>query len=189
VDCLVGFRRTRWLRSLAAYERPHRSAASVRLSQAILPAARWHRRSAVQRQGAADALGRRGSGRRQGRRLNDRRPGLSPRPGGASELMQTGSEAITGPADRMTSKSDESQPSILLAYLGVSERPGDAKAAWPLTPAEIKRQPQRPALLLEAQAASARVACGGCWRNSSKRTGSARGGRIQGWIEGVVAYA
>jgi ppGpp synthetase/RelA/SpoT-type nucleotidyltranferase len=30
------------------------------------------------------------------------------------------------------------QPSILLAYLGVSRRPGDAKAAWPLTPAEIK---------------------------------------------------
>jgi putative GTP pyrophosphokinase len=30
------------------------------------------------------------------------------------------------------------QPSILLAYLGVSRRPGDAKAVWPLTPAEIK---------------------------------------------------
>ena len=44
-------------------------------------------------------------------------------------------------------------------------------------------------LLLEAQAASARVACGGCCRNSSQRTGSAGGGRIQGWIEGVVAYA
>ena len=51
-------------------------------------------------------------------------------------------------------------------------------------------QPQRPALLLEAQAASARVACGGCCRNSSQRTGSAGGVRIQGWIEGVVvAYA
>jgi putative GTP pyrophosphokinase len=30
------------------------------------------------------------------------------------------------------------QPSILLAYLGVSKRPGDAKAVWPLTPNEIK---------------------------------------------------
>jgi putative GTP pyrophosphokinase len=30
------------------------------------------------------------------------------------------------------------QPSILLAYLAVSVRPGDAKAAWPLTPAEMK---------------------------------------------------
>jgi hypothetical protein len=30
---LVGFRRTRWLRPLAACERPHRSAASVRLSR------------------------------------------------------------------------------------------------------------------------------------------------------------
>ena len=50
-------------------------------------------------------------------------------------------------------------------------------------------QPQRPALLLEAQAASACVAYGGCRRNSSQRTGSAGGVRIQGWIEGVVAYA
>jgi hypothetical protein len=50
-------------------------------------------------------------------------------------------------------------------------------------------QPQRPALLLEAQAASARVACGGCCRNSSQRTGSTGGGGIQGRIEGVVAYA
>jgi putative GTP pyrophosphokinase len=30
------------------------------------------------------------------------------------------------------------QPSILLAYLAVSTRPSAAKAAWPLTPAEIK---------------------------------------------------
>ena len=52
-----------------------------------------------------------------------------------------------------------------------------------------RAQRQRPALLLEAQVASARVACGGCWRNSSQRTGSAGGGRIQGWIEGVMAYA
>ena len=32
-DCLVGFRRARWLRHLAACERSHRSAASVRLSR------------------------------------------------------------------------------------------------------------------------------------------------------------
>jgi putative GTP pyrophosphokinase len=30
------------------------------------------------------------------------------------------------------------QPSILLAYLAVSKRSGDAKTAWPLTPAEVK---------------------------------------------------
>lgn len=30
------------------------------------------------------------------------------------------------------------QPSILLAYLAASTRPGDAKVAWPLTPAEMK---------------------------------------------------
>ncbi len=30
------------------------------------------------------------------------------------------------------------QPSILLAYLAVSKRPGDARQVWPLTPAEAK---------------------------------------------------
>jgi hypothetical protein len=30
------------------------------------------------------------------------------------------------------------QPSILLAYLAVSKRSGDAREAWPLTPAELK---------------------------------------------------
>ena len=30
------------------------------------------------------------------------------------------------------------QPSIFLAYLAVFKRSGDAKAAWPLTPAEVK---------------------------------------------------
>ncbi len=30
------------------------------------------------------------------------------------------------------------QPSILLAYLAVSKRSGDAREAWPLTPAEVK---------------------------------------------------
>ena len=30
------------------------------------------------------------------------------------------------------------QPSILLVYLAVSKRPGDAQGAWPLTPAELK---------------------------------------------------
>jgi putative GTP pyrophosphokinase len=30
------------------------------------------------------------------------------------------------------------QPSILLAYLAVSKRPGDARETWPLTPAELK---------------------------------------------------
>lgn len=30
------------------------------------------------------------------------------------------------------------QPSILLVYLAVSKRPGDARDAWPLTPAEVK---------------------------------------------------
>ena len=69
-DCLVGFRRARWLRPLATCERPHRSAASVQLSRSaagdpsgrslasarsrLAVGARRHRRSTVQRQGAAN---------------------------------------------------------------------------------------------------------------------------------------
>jgi putative GTP pyrophosphokinase len=40
--------------------------------------------------------------------------------------------------ERARSKFLFRQPSILLAYVAVSKRPGDAKDAWPLTPSELK---------------------------------------------------
>jgi putative GTP pyrophosphokinase len=40
--------------------------------------------------------------------------------------------------ERAPSKLLFRQPSVLLAYLAITERHGDARAAWPLTPAEIK---------------------------------------------------
>jgi hypothetical protein len=91
---LVGFRRPRWLRPLAAYERPHRSAVSVRLSRSAagnpsgLSLASGRGRPAAGGP-ALSALSRSAAG---GRRClpepweraaaePDRRPGLSPRQG------------------------------------------------------------------------------------------------------------
>ena len=112
-----GFRGTRWLRPLAARKRPHRSAASVRLSRSatgdppgcslasarLALEARRHRRSVVQRQGPHTASGGMGAGGGRG----GGRPGLSPALR-VPASMQTGSEAITNAADGMTSNSDES---------------------------------------------------------------------------------
>jgi len=40
--------------------------------------------------------------------------------------------------ERARSKLLFRQPSILLVYMAVSKRSGDAREAWPLTPAEMK---------------------------------------------------
>ena len=115
----------------------------------------------------------------------------------------------SGPSRRSTSRSDSPLPRFIPPQLSQLVEKAPSAPQWPH---EIKLDGFRMAARIDNGRAQLLTRTGldstsatrasptgpgrfgsrclrGCCRNSSQRTGSAGGGRIQGWIEGVVAYA